>query len=58
MVKVTLEGLYATQSAQARRQDRLEHDMETLQNRLPAWATLLLTVLGSTVTGLIVKMVG
>ena len=58
MVKVTLEGLHATQIAHARRQDRMEHDMETLQNRLPSWATILLTVLGSTVTGLIVKMVG
>jgi hypothetical protein len=58
MVKVTLEGLYATQLAQMRRQDKLEKDMESLKNRLPVWVTITFTVMGSLLTGLIVKGLG
>ena len=58
MVKVTLEGLYATQLAQTRRQDKLEQDMEALKNRLPIWVTVAFTVMGSLLTGLVVKGIG
>lgn len=58
MVKVTLEGLYATQLAQMRRQDKLEQDMESLKNRLPVWVTVAFTLMGSLLTGLIVKGIG
>ena len=58
MVKVTLEGLYATQLAQMRRQDKLEQDMEALKNRLPVWVTVAFTLMGSLLTGLIVKGIG
>jgi len=58
MVNVTLESLYAMIQSQGKRQDRMEHEMEDIKNRLPVWVTVVFTILGSLVTGLLTKMVG
>jgi hypothetical protein len=58
MTKPTIEGIQATLIAMGSRQDRMEHEMEMIKNRLPAWVTIVITILGSIVTGLMTKGMG
>ena len=58
MTKPTVEGIQATLIAMESRQDRMEHEMEMIKNRLPAWVTVIITILGSIVTGLLTKGMG
>jgi hypothetical protein len=62
MVKVTLESLHAMIVATSKRQDRMDVEMKTgldqVKNRLPVWVTVVITILGSMVTGLLTKIAG
>lgn len=58
MTKPTVEGIQATLIAMTSRQDRMEHEMEMIKNRLPVWVTVIITILGSIVTGLLTKGMG
>jgi len=58
MTKPTVEGIQATLIAMTSRQDRMEHEMEMIKSRLPVWVTVIITILGSIVTGLLTKGMG
>ena len=62
MVKVTLESLHAMMVSTGKRQDRMEQDMragfDQVKNRLPIWVTVVFTLGGSILTGLLMKLVG
>lgn len=58
MTKPTPESLLAMVHSIGKRQDRMEHDMDALKNRLPIWVTVLFTIMGSMLAGLITKVVG
>lgn len=46
-IKKSIDNLY----------DKIDKITESLQNRLPLWASILFVVMGSTITGLVVKLV-